>query len=96
MYGSNIGEIVPTILHPNEVLDGAVLRDYRAMGIETYVIQNHPIIKELYRRHGKDICFVGVIITLGYNNEPEYGRAATMVANLAKRVLGADGGQDNA
>ena len=91
LYGSNIGEIVPTILHPNEVLDGAVLRDYRAMGIETYVIQNHPIIKELYRRHGKNICFVGVIITLGYNNEPEYGRAATMVANLAKRVLGADG-----
>jgi len=91
LYGSNIGGIVPTILHPNEVLDGAILRDYRAMGIETYVIQNHPIIKELYRRHGKELCFVGVIITLGYNNEPDYERAATVAANLAKRVLGADG-----
>jgi sarcosine reductase len=91
LYGSNIDRIVPTILHPNEVLDGAILSDYRAMGIETYVIQNHPLIKELYRRHGKDLCFVGVIISIGYNNEPEYERAATIAANLVKSVLGADG-----
>jgi len=91
LYGGNVDKIVPTILHPNEVLDGAILSDYRAMGLETYVIQNHPVIKGLYRRHGKDLCFVGVIISVGYNNEPECERAATMVANLAKWVLGADG-----
>ncbi len=91
LYGSNIDSIVPTILHPNEVLDGAILSDCRAMSMETYIIQNHPIIKELYRKHGKDLLFAGVIITLGYNNEPEYERAAVMAANLAKNILGAEG-----
>jgi glycine reductase len=91
LYGSNIDRALPTVIHPNEVLDGAVLSPYRASGFETYVIQNHPIIKELYRRHGKDLCFTGVIITTAPDSEYEYERAATVVANMAKRVLGADG-----
>jgi len=61
------------------------------MGIETYQIQNHPIIKELYRRHGKDLCFLGVILTVAHNNEIESERSANIAANLAKWVLGADG-----
>jgi glycine reductase len=61
------------------------------MGIETYHIQNHPIIQELYRRHGRELCFVGVIVTIGHDNELENQRAANIVANLAKWVLGADG-----
>ena len=91
LYGSNIDKTLPTVIHPNEVLDGAIISPYRAAGIETYVIQNHPIIKELYRRHGKDLCFAGVIITTAPDSEYEYERAATVVANIAKRILGADG-----
>ena len=72
-------------------MDGAIISPYRAAGIETYVIQNHPIIKELYRRHRKDLCFTGVIITTAPDSEYEYERAATMVANIAKRIFGADG-----
>ena len=91
LYGSNVDRALPTVIHPNEVLDGAVLSPYRASGFETYVIQNHPIIMELYRRHGKDLCFTGVIITTAPDSEYEYERAATVVANMAKRILGADG-----
>jgi len=91
LYGNNALRIVPTILHPNEILDGAIVAPYRAWGVDTYVIQNHPIIRELYRRHGKDLCFVGVIVTIAHDNEPANETAATMVANLAKWVLGADG-----
>jgi sarcosine reductase len=91
LYGASVEKFVPTILHPNEVLDGAIVNPYRGMGIETYQIQNHPIIKELYRRHGKDLCFTGVILTVAHNNEAESERSANMAANLAKRVLGADG-----
>jgi len=91
LYGSNVDRALPTVVHPNEVLDGAVLSPYRASGFETYVIQNHPIITELYRRHGKELCFTGVIITTAPDSEYEYERAATVVANMAKRVLGADG-----
>ena len=91
LYGDNIDKILPTLIHPNEVLDGAIISPYRASNMETYVIQNHPIIKELYRRHGKELCFTGVIITTAPDSENEYERAAIMAANMAKRILGADG-----
>lgn len=91
LYGGGVERLVPTTLHPNEVLDGAIVNPYRGMGIETYQIQNHPVIKELYRRHGKALCFIGVILTIGHNNEFETERSAVMAANLAKWILGADG-----
>jgi len=91
LYGSNIDRTLPTVIHPNEILDGAIISPYRAAGMETYVIQNHPIIRELYRRHGKDLWFTGVIITTAPDSEYEYERAATVVANTAKRIFGADG-----
>ncbi len=91
LYGDNIRLLLPTTVHPNEVLDGAIVNPYEGIGTETYVIQNHPVIKELYRRHGKDLCFVGVILTVSRYTEPERERSVAMVANLAKYVLGADG-----
>jgi sarcosine reductase len=91
LYGDNIEKIVPTILHPNEVLDGAITTPHGSFFVETYVIQNHPIIKELYQNHGKSLCFTGVIITNAPNNVPEYERTANIAANLAKHVLGVDG-----
>jgi glycine reductase len=91
LYGDNIRLFTPTIIHPNEIFDGAIVNPYDGTGTETYVIQNHPVIKELYRRHGKDLCFVGVIITVSRVTEPERERSAMMAANMAKFVLGADG-----
>jgi glycine reductase len=61
------------------------------MGHQTYSIQNHPIVRELYNRHGKDLCFVGVVITVGQAKEPEMKRSAATAAKLVKSVLGADG-----
>lgn len=91
LYGGNIDRTLPVVIHPNEVLDGAVISPFRATGFETYVIQNHPMILELYRRHGKDLCFTGVILTTAPDSEYEYERATTIAANTAKRILGADG-----
>jgi len=90
LYGYHIEKIVPTILHPNEVFDGAVTDPYRGYA-ETYLIQNHPMIKELYQNHGKSLYFVGVIICNAPNNAPENERTANVAANLAKWILGADG-----
>ncbi len=89
-YGHHIDKIVPTIVHPNEILDGAVTDPYRGYS-ETYVIQNHPMIKELYQNHGKSLFFAGVIICNAPNNVPEHERTANVAANLAKWILGADG-----
>ena len=91
LYGSNINKMVPTILHPNEVFDGAVVSLFQGWGVETYTIQNHPIIKDLYRRNGRELRFMGVIATIASDKEAENERSATVAANLARYVLGADG-----
>lgn len=90
-YGDNVAKLLPTIVHPNEVLDGAITRGYFCQGQETYSIQNHPIVRELYNRHGKELCFVGVVITVAQSTEPERERSAAMAAKLVKSVLRADG-----
>jgi len=91
LYGDNMKEFLPTIIHPNEILDGAIVNPYEGIGTETYVIQNHPVIKALYQRHGKELCFVGVILTVSRYTEPERERAAAMAANQARSIFGADG-----
>jgi len=91
LYGDNIRLLLPTIIHPNEVLDGAIVTPYECRGTETYVVQNHPVITELYRKHGKELCFVGVIITVSRITEPERERSVAMASSLAKSFLGADG-----
>lgn len=91
LYGCGAERIAPTILHPNEILDGAMVTPYRSMDIEVFGLQNHPIIKELYQRHGKDLYFTGVVINVAHDNLEENERAAIMTANLVKWVLGAEG-----
>jgi glycine reductase complex component B subunit alpha and beta len=87
-YGSNIQGFMPTIVHPNEVLDGALMFSYSAF---TWFAQNHPVILELYRRHGKDLWFAGVVLTVAPAVVAEKERNAFLNARLAKEVLNADG-----
>lgn len=91
LFGSRADRIVPTILHPNEILDGAVTSPLPALNVQTYQIQNHPIIRDLYQRHGKDICFAHVIVATAPNNVADYERVAGITAGMAKGVIGADG-----
>jgi sarcosine reductase len=47
-------------------MDGAIVSGNCVSACDkntTYVHQNNPVIEELYERHGKDINFLGVIIT---------------------------------
>lgn len=91
LYGDNSRYLLPTILHPNEVLDGAVLAPYWYLGTETYYIQNHPLILDLYRRHGTELDFVGVVATVAHATDAERRRSVVMAANLVKETLRADG-----
>jgi glycine reductase len=66
VYGVDAKKIVPTILYPTEVMDGAIVSGNCVSACDkntTYHHQNNPIIEDLYERHGKDINFLGVIIT---------------------------------
>ena len=89
LYGDNVRHLLPVVLHPNEVLDGAVLQGYSGRG--NSIIQNHPVILELYRRHGQDLNFAGVIAVVAHQTAAERERSAMMAANLVKHVLQADG-----
>jgi sarcosine reductase len=87
-YGSNIQGFMPTIVHPNEILDGALVFSYSAF---TWFAQNHPVIYELYRRHGRDLWFAGVVLTVAPVTISEKERNAFLAARLAKETLAADG-----
>jgi glycine reductase len=89
VYGDSARHLLPTVFHPNEVLDGAVLSGYG--GIKTYEMQYQPVIRELYGRHGRDLAFAGVVVTVAHNTVPERDRAVLIAANLACHTLRADG-----
>jgi sarcosine reductase len=90
LYGGDAEKLTASIIHPNEVLDGAVLM--QAGGYETsYEFQNHPVIKDLYRRHGKDLNFVGVVLAKDHPGPVERQRAVSEVVRNVVGILGADG-----
>ena len=64
LYGERMGW-QPTFLHPNEMMDGAVYSSFMGPASSrdcSYVYQNHPIVEDLYQRHGKEIDFIGVLV----------------------------------
>lgn len=93
LYGQSVEAVVPTILHPNEYFDGAVVSgNYRSMmKTPTWLRLNHPVIRSLYRRHGTELNFLGVIFGRGHHNDHQLKeRNGYMVANVA-RMIGAQG-----
>ncbi|NMD37262.1 MAG: beta-aspartyl-peptidase [Christensenellaceae bacterium] len=66
VYGVDAKKIVPTILYPTEIFDGAIISGNCVSACDkntTYHHQNNPVVTDLYAQHGKTINFVGVIIT---------------------------------
>jgi glycine reductase len=90
-YGTDVRNLLPIIVHPNEVLDGGVVSPYTLRACDTYGIQNNAVIKELFRHHGKDLTFAGVVCGVASMDSLARSRQAMMASNLIKNVLGADG-----
>jgi len=91
LYGDPVRRMLPTSVHPNEVLDGAVVRGFMGRNATTYTIQNHPIVRTLYAEHGRTLAFVGVVLTVAQATEPERVRSASMAAGMVADILGGDG-----
>ena len=93
-YGMPIGESLPTFMHPNELLDGALTTDTRrGDGVKgrTWSYMNHPLVFRLLREHGKRLNFLGVILQRT-RFEAELGKQITAVATAQMaRLLGAEG-----
>ena len=66
VYGVDAKQIVPTILYPTEIMDGAIVSGNCVSACDknpTYVHLNNGVIEDLCKKHGKEINFLGVIIT---------------------------------
>ena len=93
VYGVDAKRIVPTILSPTEIMDGAIVSGNCVSACDknpTYVHQNNPVVHDLFEEHGKTINFVCQIIT----NENVYladkQRSSDWTAKLCK-MLDLDG-----
>lgn len=91
-YGWDCNHMLPTFMHPNEVLDGAMVSGSFmpcSSKWSTYDFQNFPMIRRLYQEHGKTLNFLGIIMSNLNVALDQKDRAALFVAQLAKS-LGAD------
>lgn len=93
IYGVNSQQILPTLMHANEELDGAVISGNCVAAcdkITTYQHQNNSAILDLYARHGKDLNFMGIILDPELTTLEGKFRTCDYTAKLCK-MLGADG-----
>lgn len=93
VYGVDAKQTLPTLIYPTELLDGAIISGNCVSACDkntTYHHQNNPVVHDLFEKHGKELNFVGVIIT----NENVYladkERSSNWAAKLAE-YLGVDG-----
>lgn len=91
LYGTAVNNMLPTLIHPNEILDGGVVNGQTIRGMETYSIQTHAVIKELFKRHKKELIFAGVVIGVASLEPVQRQRMSLIAANLVCNVLGAQG-----
>lgn len=92
-YGVDAKQIVPTLMYPTEIMDGAIISGNCVAPcdkVTTYHHLNNPVIEDLYKRHGKDLNFVGVILTNENVFLMDKERSSDMVAKLVE-YLGIDG-----
>lgn len=93
VYGVDMKQSLSTILNPTELMDGAIISGNCVSACDkntTYHHLNNPVVEDLFARHGKELNFVGVIIT----NENVYladkERSSDWTAKLVE-FLGLDG-----
>lgn len=93
LYGRDTKVIVPTMLTPTEVMDGAVVSGNcvsPGSKTTTYMHQNNAVIRELLKVHGKEINFMGIVLNPLMTTLKEKFRDRMLTVREVK-MLGADG-----
>lgn len=94
IYGHPIDNMIPTLIHPNEMMDGCVVSGnyvWPAFKVPTYLYVNSPILLELYKEHGKTINFRGVIFGRSHNPSNWHKTRCAQFAVKIAQYLEADG-----
>lgn len=94
LYGRPLDELLPTLLHPNELADGALVAGGLGgtnVKLSTWQLQNNPIVQQMRERDGQDWSFSGIILSRGHFYQYEdKERVAIQIAKLAE-MSGANG-----
>lgn len=93
LYGVDVKRILPTFLYPTEVMDGAIISGNCVSACDkntTYHHLNNPVIADLFARHGRDLNFVGVVVTNENVTLLDKERSSSFCAKLIGH-LGVDG-----
>ena len=93
VYGVDAKKTLSTIINPTEVMDGAIVSGNCVAPcdkVTTYHHFHNPVIEDCYKHHGKDINFMGVILTNENVFLADKERHSDMVAKLAE-WMGLDG-----
>lgn len=92
-YGVDAKKFLPTFMYPTEIMDGAIISGNCVAPcdkVTTFHHLNNPVIEDLYKRHGKDLNFIGVILTNENVFLADKERSSDMVGKLVE-FLGLDG-----
>lgn len=87
-YGKPLDNSMPRTVSPLEILGGAVVSGNFVMPSNktcTYIHQNHPLIREMYKRHGVSVNFKGVILA---NEESRLDDKKRVVEEVVRLVEG--------
>jgi glycine reductase len=88
-YGVDAKAMVPTFMYPTEIMDGAIISGNCVAPcdkVTTFHHLNNPVIEDLYARHGKDINFIGVILTNENVWLMDKERSSDMTAKLCRHL----------
>ncbi len=92
-YGLDSKRIIPTLISPLDVFDGALVSGNcvsPGSKTTTWHHQNNALLKECFKRHGKEINFIGVVLTPLHVTLAEKIRNAEITGTLVE-MMGAEG-----
>lgn len=89
IYGQNPQKMHTMFFSPTEFMDGAVVSGNCVTACDkntTYDHVNHPVIMDLFSRHGKELNFVGVITSPISPVLEDKERCVVGITNLARQL----------
>lgn len=93
LYGRDMKTVLPTFIMPTEVMDGAIVSGNCVSACDkntTYHHQNNPVINELLKRDGRELHFVGTVVTNANVTLRDKERSSDYAVKLVE-WLGVDG-----
>jgi glycine reductase complex component B subunit alpha and beta len=93
LYGLPTDGLVPTLIDPLEVLDGALTNgayDWPGVRNATATYQDGALLEDLLAGHGERFRFAGLILALGYLNTAEDKLRSALQSAALARLIEAD------